>query len=78
MNNAVVISPDFILNGDMYYTESQVTFSCNCIKVEGSTVNGTKETFSFEWSIDDIISIESTWCGRVSSLELPNVFHLSP
>jgi sentrin-specific protease 7 len=34
--------------------------------MEGSTANGVKGIFNAEWTLDDIISIESEWCGMVS------------
>lgn len=68
LNNKVIVFPDFILYEDIYSTESRLTFSRSCIRVEGSTVNGAKQTFNVEWAVSDIISIESEWWGRVSSL----------
>ncbi|KAK9286910.1 hypothetical protein L1049_015317 [Liquidambar formosana] len=67
VNMTVVVSPDFIMYGDIYCTESLLTFSCCTIKLEGSIVNGSKRKFSFEWTIDDIVNIESQWCGRVET-----------
>ncbi|GKV02324.1 hypothetical protein SLEP1_g14778 [Rubroshorea leprosula] len=66
-NKEVIISSDFIVYGEIYCTEAQLTFSDAALKVESSTMNGTDRTFSFEWAIDDIISIESEWCGRVET-----------
>ncbi|KAL5855045.1 hypothetical protein ACOSQ4_004847 [Xanthoceras sorbifolium] len=66
-NMTVVVSPDFIVYRDIYCTETRLTFSCSCIKVEGSTVNGTKGTINFEWAIGDVTKIESKWCGEVES-----------
>ncbi|KAK0590747.1 hypothetical protein LWI29_031205 [Acer saccharum] len=67
VNMTVVVSPDFIVYRDIYCTESRLTFSCSCIKLEGSTVNGTKEKYNFEWAIGDVTKIESEWCGEVES-----------
>ncbi|KAJ9159196.1 hypothetical protein P3X46_024718 [Hevea brasiliensis] len=67
LNNKVVVFPDFVLYKDIYCTESHLTFSRSCIRVEGSTVNGAKGTFNIEWAIGDVISIESEWCGRVET-----------
>uniref|UniRef100_A0A2P2M0A4 Putative ubiquitin-like-specific protease 2A isoform X2 n=1 Tax=Rhizophora mucronata TaxID=61149 RepID=A0A2P2M0A4_RHIMU len=66
VNKAVIVFPDFILFGDLYCTESRLTFSRCCIKVEGSTVNGEKGTFNAEWPVGDIVDFESEWCGVVS------------
>ncbi|GLT68550.1 hypothetical protein SLA2020_407700 [Shorea laevis] len=66
-NKEVIISSDFMVYGEIYCTEAQLTFSDATLKVESSTMNGADRTFSFEWAIDDIISIESEWCGRVET-----------
>ncbi|GLT94349.1 hypothetical protein SLE2022_120940 [Rubroshorea leprosula] len=66
-NTEVIIFPDFIMRKEIYCTKAQLTFSDNAFKVEGSAMNGTDGTFSFEWAIDDIVSIQSEWCGRVKT-----------
>ncbi|KAJ7968305.1 putative Sentrin/sumo-specific protease [Quillaja saponaria] len=66
-NMLVNVFPDFILYGDIYSTSSCLTFSCSCIRLEGSTINGTEETFSFEWEISNISKIESDWSRRVET-----------
>ncbi|XP_028787339.1 probable ubiquitin-like-specific protease 2A isoform X2 [Neltuma alba] len=63
----VDVFPDFILYGDIYSTSSRLTFSCSFVKLEGSTVNGSGGTFKFEWSIDNVIKIESCWCEQVET-----------
>ncbi|KAJ0078392.1 hypothetical protein Patl1_37126 [Pistacia atlantica] len=63
----VIVFPDFILYREMYCTMSRITFSCSSIKVEGSTVNGTSGTLSFECNVGDIIKIQSAWHGRVET-----------
>ncbi|XP_031263904.1 probable ubiquitin-like-specific protease 2A isoform X2 [Pistacia vera] len=63
----VIVFPDFILYREMYCTMSRITFSCSSIKVEGSTVNGTNGTLSFECNVGDIIKIQSAWHGRVET-----------
>lgn len=69
-NSQVLIIPDVIVYGDIYCTESRLTFSGNCMNVESSSVNATEETFSCEWTIEDIIKIESQWHLEVSSASL--------
>lgn len=64
----VTVFPDFILYGDTYCTETRLTFSCSCIKLEGSLVNGISETFNFEWATGDIVTVESHWCEMVSNI----------
>ncbi|KAF8377381.1 hypothetical protein HHK36_030758 [Tetracentron sinense] len=63
----VVVFPDYIICGDRDCTESLLTFSCSCIKLEGSITYGNKGAFSFEWEISDVIAIESKWCGRAET-----------
>ncbi|CAA7037749.1 unnamed protein product [Microthlaspi erraticum] len=66
-NSQVLIIPDVIVYGDIYCTESRLTFSGNCMNVESSSVNATEETFSCEWTIEDIIKIESQWYLEVET-----------
>jgi sentrin-specific protease 7 len=37
------------------------------MNVESSSVNATKGTFSCQWTIEDIIKIESQWCLEVET-----------
>ncbi|KAL0726395.1 hypothetical protein Bca4012_022488 [Brassica carinata] len=66
-NSHVLIIPDFIIYGDIYCTNSKLTFSRNCMSVESSSVNATKGTFSCQWAIEDIVRIESQWCSEVET-----------
>lgn len=66
IEKVVDVIPDFIQFEDLYSTRSQLTFSCNSLKLEGLTINGTRETLKIEWSTQDIIKIESCWFGNVS------------
>ncbi|KAJ0252020.1 ubiquitin-like-specific protease 2A [Hirschfeldia incana] len=66
-SSQVLIIPDFIIYGDIYCTNSKLTFSCNCMSVESSSVNATKGTFSCQWAIEDIVRIESQWCSEVET-----------
>jgi sentrin-specific protease 7 len=66
-NAQVLIIPDVIIYGDIYCTNSKLTFSRNCMNVESSSVNATKGTFSCQWTIEDIIKIESQWCLEVET-----------
>ncbi|KAJ6860177.1 ubiquitin-like-specific protease 2B isoform X2 [Populus alba x Populus x berolinensis] len=66
-NSTVAVFPDYILCGDIYGTESCLTFSGSSIRMEGSTANGVKGIFNAEWNLDDIISIESEWCEMVTT-----------
>ncbi|XP_052194196.1 probable ubiquitin-like-specific protease 2A isoform X2 [Diospyros lotus] len=63
----VVVSPDYIIYGDMYCSKSQLTFSWSLVKLEGSVECGIKGPVSLEWTVDDIIDIESQWCGQVQT-----------
>ncbi|KAL0833589.1 hypothetical protein Bca101_085478 [Brassica carinata] len=66
-NSQVLIIPDVIIYGDIYCTNSKLTFSRNCMSVESSSVNATKGTFSCQWTIEDIVRIESQWCSEVET-----------
>lgn len=65
VNMAVTCHPDYVAYRDNYCTESTLTFSSSCITFKGSTAYGNQGSFSFNWEIDDIVGIESQWCGRV-------------
>ncbi|KAJ4716792.1 Ubiquitin-like-specific protease 2B [Melia azedarach] len=67
INKMVVVFPDFLLYGGNICKDSKITFSCSSVKVEGSIVNESRETFSFEWTIGDIISILSEWSGSIET-----------
>ncbi|KAK4563776.1 hypothetical protein RGQ29_006057 [Quercus rubra] len=67
VNMTVHVFPDFLIYGDIYCTKCQLTFSNSSIKLEGSTVNGLKEIFSFEWAVGANTKIESEWFGRVET-----------
>lgn len=73
VNMTVHVFPDFLIYGDIYCTKCQLTFSNSSIKLEGSTVNGLKEIFSFEWAVGAITKIESEWFGRVSYIDFSSL-----
>lgn len=77
MKMVVNAFPDFVLYGDIYSTSSRLIFSCNSVKLEGSTANGSGGTFKFEWPIDNIVKIESCWFGKVSYIYILCPFSLS-
>ncbi|KAK4739818.1 hypothetical protein R3W88_003515 [Solanum pinnatisectum] len=61
----VVVKPDHIMYEDTYSTSSILTFSCSSIKLEGSF--GMKLPFTSEWTLCDIITINSEWCKSVET-----------
>ncbi|MCD7447967.1 hypothetical protein HAX54_036786 [Datura stramonium] len=61
----VVIKPDHIMYEDTYSTTSILTFSCSSIKLEGSF--GMKLPFTSEWTLCDILTINSEWCKSVET-----------
>ncbi|XP_020220858.1 probable ubiquitin-like-specific protease 2A isoform X2 [Cajanus cajan] len=67
IEKVVDVIPDFIQYDDLYSTRSRVTFSCSSLKLEGSTINGTGQTFKIEWAAEDIIKIESCWFGNIET-----------
>lgn len=68
IEKVVDVIPNFIQYEDLYSTRSWLTFSCNSLKLEGSTNNGTRESFKIEWATEEIRKIESCWFGNVSCL----------
>lgn len=66
-DSVVECLPDYIVYRDKYSTDSMVTFSSSCIKIEGYWQS---ETFEFQWEVDHIMNIECQWCER---LELATV-----
>ncbi|KAJ4839903.1 hypothetical protein Tsubulata_046878, partial [Turnera subulata] len=66
-NMEVVLYPDYIVFGDMYMTNSVLSFSRTCIRVQGSAWNEIKSDFKSEWSIDDVIKIKSGWQQMVET-----------
>ncbi|KAK7302577.1 hypothetical protein RJT34_13469 [Clitoria ternatea] len=67
IEKVVDVIPDYIQYGDLYSTRSRLIFSCSSLKLEGSTINGTRETFKIEWATEDIIKIESRWFGNIET-----------
>ncbi|KAJ8572492.1 hypothetical protein K7X08_009003 [Anisodus acutangulus] len=61
----VVVRPDHIMYEDTYSTRSMLTFSCSSIKLEGSF--GMKLPFTSEWTLCDILTINSAWCKSVET-----------
>ncbi|CAN4107913.1 unnamed protein product [Withania somnifera] len=61
----VVVKPDHIMYEDTYSTSSILTFSCSSIKLEGSF--GMKLPFTSEWTLCDIVTINSVWCKSVET-----------
>ncbi|KAL6964223.1 Ulp1 peptidase [Sarracenia purpurea var. burkii] len=67
IETTVVVSPDYIIYEARHCPKSLLIFSCCRIKVEGSLACGTKGPFSFEWTVGDIINIESQWYAQVET-----------
>ncbi|MBA0808274.1 hypothetical protein Gohar_024026, partial [Gossypium harknessii] len=70
LERTVVICPDYVLYQNDYHTGVSVIFSPSGVKIEGSTVSEHQRTFSFESTIDDIISINCRWLQRVGYMTL--------
>ncbi|KAG4948315.1 hypothetical protein JHK86_041554 [Glycine max] len=70
IEKVVDVIPDFIQYEDLYSTRSWLTFSCNSLKLEGSTINRTRETFKIEWATEEIIKIESYWFGNIETASI--------
>ena len=63
-NKEIPVCPDYIEYDDKHCTECVLIFSSSCIRMKGSTDQGT---LSFQRGLDDIVDIESLWFGRVNS-----------
>lgn len=67
---SVVVDPNCILYGKLFFLNSRLTFSSNYIKLEGSSLYDNKGPLSFEWRVVDIISIESQWSNNLLTASL--------
>ncbi|CAN0921165.1 Probable ubiquitin-like-specific protease 2A [Linum grandiflorum] len=67
INSTVVVFPDYVCYGDAYCTSSQLTFSCHCVRVEASNINGTTGMLNAEWAVNDIVGFQSQWSEKVES-----------
>uniref|UniRef100_A0A0R0H491 Ubiquitin-like protease family profile domain-containing protein n=1 Tax=Glycine max TaxID=3847 RepID=A0A0R0H491_SOYBN len=70
IEKVVDVIPNFIQYEDLYSTRSRLTFSCNSLKLEGSTNNGTRESFKIEWATEEIRKIESCWFGNIETASI--------
>ncbi|KAL2342056.1 hypothetical protein Fmac_009996 [Flemingia macrophylla] len=70
IERVVDVIPDFIQYDNLYSTRSQLTFSCSSLKLEGSTMNGTEQTFKIEWAAEEIIKIESCWFRNIETASI--------
>ncbi|KAI3934027.1 hypothetical protein MKW92_031107 [Papaver armeniacum] len=65
INMEVTVSPDLLKYEDKHGKrtcwESLLTFSHSCIKLECTNSYGKRESFSSEWAIFQVFSIESQW-----------------
>ncbi|KAM7479032.1 hypothetical protein LguiA_027245 [Lonicera macranthoides] len=66
----VVLFPNYIIYGDIYSSESRLTFSRSCIKLDGSTLYGAKAPFSLLWAVTDILNIDAQWCEQLKTATL--------
>ncbi|KAF9608671.1 hypothetical protein IFM89_010455 [Coptis chinensis] len=67
LDMAISVTPDYLMYKDKYCTESSLSFSPSCIKLEGVNAYGSKEFVISEWGIADVISIESQWYAMVGT-----------
>ncbi|KAI3895815.1 hypothetical protein MKW98_025606 [Papaver atlanticum] len=65
INMEVTVSPDLLKYEDKHgkrtCSESLLTFSHSCIKLECTNSYGKRESFSSEWAVSQVFSIESQW-----------------
>ncbi|MCL7043763.1 hypothetical protein MKW94_030322 [Papaver nudicaule] len=71
INTEVVVSPDLLKYEDKYgernCSESSLTFSHSCIKLECTNLYGKREPFSSEWANSQVSSIECQWFSPVQT-----------
>ncbi|KAL2513549.1 putative ubiquitin-like-specific protease 2A [Forsythia ovata] len=70
----VVVTPNYVKFGNTYYTKCSLTFSCRCIKLDGTPPWKTKGPCCHEWPISNIVKIEHEWCESVKVAVV--TFHL--
>ncbi|KAL3814377.1 hypothetical protein ACJIZ3_015645 [Penstemon smallii] len=61
----VVVSPEYIKYGNIYYTKCALTFSGRYITLERSTLRERRRHRRLEWSTFDIVKIEHQPCESV-------------
>ncbi|KAI3922111.1 hypothetical protein MKX01_005800 [Papaver californicum] len=71
INMEVIVSPDLLKYEDKHgkrnCSESSLTFSRSCIKLECTNSYGKRESFSYEWAISQVFSIEYQWFSPVQA-----------
>ncbi|KAK9050120.1 hypothetical protein SSX86_030911 [Deinandra increscens subsp. villosa] len=55
----VIFYPDHMVYRDSYCTDCVLTFTSSAIKIEGSTLDDGDNTLTFQWGVQDILSIKS-------------------
>ncbi|XP_077234137.1 putative ubiquitin-like-specific protease 2B [Tasmannia lanceolata] len=61
IDTEVTVSPDYVTYGHRYFTQCQLTFYSDYIKLEDSNACGDYEPYSYEWAVDDVIHIRCQW-----------------
>ncbi|KAI3945998.1 hypothetical protein MKX01_024754 [Papaver californicum] len=71
INMEIIVSPDLLKYEDKHgkrnCLESFLTFSRSCIKLECTNSYGKRESFSYEWPISQVFSIEYQWFSPVQT-----------
>nr|XP_043640297.1 probable ubiquitin-like-specific protease 2B isoform X2 [Erigeron canadensis] len=62
----VVFYPDHMVYHHSYSTDCVLTFTSNCIEIEGSTLDGDGKTFKLQWGVQDIHQIRSHYYEMVN------------
>ncbi|CAH2038454.1 unnamed protein product [Thlaspi arvense] len=68
-NTAVIMAPEYVVLKDMPCAASLVIFSCNGITVKSYLANNEEGTFSCEFGVEDIVSIQYNWIRVLSKDE---------
>lgn len=78
-NREFVVFPEYVIYRASYYMEPHLSFSQASVKVEVSTAHGKERSFTFECSVDDIVTISCQCFNKVSNEKmLLKCFSLCP
>lgn len=65
-STTVIMIPEYVVLKDMPSAASLVIFSCNGIKLKSYHENNEDGQHSYEFGVEDIISIQYNWYQNVS------------
>ncbi|OAY80939.1 putative ubiquitin-like-specific protease 2B [Ananas comosus] len=66
-DTTVTVHPDYVTCGTSLLVEPRLTFSADCVTIEGSDTDVDDKVIVTEWRISDIIRIDSQWTESVDA-----------